>query len=220
MVEIKGERVLAPSCCRQPTAGMEVSSDSARAVHSQKMIVELLASDMPERTYKTGLRARLLAARARHRHAALRASRAARGRPVASGDGRQPRRLHPVHALRARVPRGAGQRRHRLRVPRRAFEDRVRSRRPDGRVDVRRLRRMRAGVPDGRARAGARRVRAADRPQGRLRVSVLRRRLPDHVQHPGQPDRSRRRPRRSRQSRAAVRQGPLRLRLRAATRIG
>src|SRR5437867_2091501 len=53
MVEIKGERVLAPSCCRTPTAGMEVSSISARAVHSQKLIVELLASDMPERTYKT-----------------------------------------------------------------------------------------------------------------------------------------------------------------------
>jgi formate dehydrogenase major subunit len=32
---------------------MEVSSESERAVHSQKMIVELLASDMPERTYKT-----------------------------------------------------------------------------------------------------------------------------------------------------------------------
>jgi formate dehydrogenase major subunit len=53
MVEIKGERVLAPSCCRSPAAGMEVSSVSERAVHSQKMIVELLASDMPGRTYKT-----------------------------------------------------------------------------------------------------------------------------------------------------------------------
>ena len=53
MVEIKGERVLAPSCCRQPAKGMEVSSASERALHSQKMIVELLASDMPERTYKT-----------------------------------------------------------------------------------------------------------------------------------------------------------------------
>jgi len=52
MVEIKGERVLAPSCCRQPSAGMEVTSDSARAVHSQKMIVELLASDMPDRSYR------------------------------------------------------------------------------------------------------------------------------------------------------------------------
>src|SRR5689334_20198001 len=52
MVEIKGERVLAPSCCRAPTTGMEVSSTSARAVHSQKMVVELLASDVPERVYK------------------------------------------------------------------------------------------------------------------------------------------------------------------------
>src|SRR4030095_7137653 len=52
MVEIKGERVLAPSCCRQPSAGMEVTSDSARAVHAQKMIVELLASDVPARVYK------------------------------------------------------------------------------------------------------------------------------------------------------------------------
>ena len=47
MVEIKGERVLAPSCCRQPTAGMEVTSDSARAVASQKMVLELLLADMP-----------------------------------------------------------------------------------------------------------------------------------------------------------------------------
>ena len=52
MVEIKGERVLAPSCCRQPVAGMEVSSDSPRAVHSQKLVLELLASDMPERVYR------------------------------------------------------------------------------------------------------------------------------------------------------------------------
>ena len=48
------------------------------------------------------------------------APRAAGARPLASGDGGQPRRLHPVHALRARLPRGAGQRRHRLRAARRA----------------------------------------------------------------------------------------------------
>ncbi len=48
MVEIKGERVLAPSCCRQPAKGMEVSTDSARAVASQKMVLELLMSDMPK----------------------------------------------------------------------------------------------------------------------------------------------------------------------------
>ncbi|HEY2864968.1 MAG TPA: formate dehydrogenase subunit alpha [Casimicrobiaceae bacterium] len=52
MVEIKGERVLAPSCCRSPTAGMEVTSDSPRALHSQKLVVEMLAADVPARVYK------------------------------------------------------------------------------------------------------------------------------------------------------------------------
>jgi len=47
MVEVKGERVLAPSCCRTPKDGMEVTTDSARAVASQKMVLELLLSDMP-----------------------------------------------------------------------------------------------------------------------------------------------------------------------------
>jgi formate dehydrogenase major subunit len=50
VVEIKGERVLAPSCCRYPQAGMEVTTDSARAKASQKMVVELLLSDVTEET--------------------------------------------------------------------------------------------------------------------------------------------------------------------------
>ena len=52
MVEIKGERVLAPSCCRTPAPGMEVTSNSPRAVHSQKMVLELLAADVPDTVYK------------------------------------------------------------------------------------------------------------------------------------------------------------------------
>jgi formate dehydrogenase major subunit len=51
MVEIKGERVLAPSCCRYPKEGMEVTTNSARAVTSQKMSIELLLSDLPETSY-------------------------------------------------------------------------------------------------------------------------------------------------------------------------
>ena len=51
MVEIKGERVLAPSCCRYPKDGMEVTTDSPRAVTSQKMSIELLLSDVPETSY-------------------------------------------------------------------------------------------------------------------------------------------------------------------------
>jgi formate dehydrogenase major subunit len=48
VVEIKGERALAPSCCRYPTPGMEVTTNSPRALTSQKMVLELLMSDMPE----------------------------------------------------------------------------------------------------------------------------------------------------------------------------
>src|SRR5436190_20151347 len=51
VVEVKGERVLAPSCCRFPTQGMEVTTDSPRALASQKMVLELLMSDMPETQY-------------------------------------------------------------------------------------------------------------------------------------------------------------------------
>jgi formate dehydrogenase major subunit len=51
MVEIKGERVLAPSCCRYPKDGMEVTTNSPRALTSQKMSLELLLSDVPETAY-------------------------------------------------------------------------------------------------------------------------------------------------------------------------
>ncbi|HEV7803472.1 MAG TPA: 2Fe-2S iron-sulfur cluster-binding protein, partial [Burkholderiales bacterium] len=48
VVEVKGERVLAASCCRRPSPGMEVTTNNTRSVHSQKMVLELLLSDMPE----------------------------------------------------------------------------------------------------------------------------------------------------------------------------
>ncbi len=51
VVEVAGERVLAPSCCRAPTEGMKVTTDSERAVGAQKMVLELLLSDMPEKEY-------------------------------------------------------------------------------------------------------------------------------------------------------------------------
>jgi formate dehydrogenase major subunit len=52
VVEVKGERTLAPSCCRSASAGMEVQSKSERAVKSQKMVLEMLLSDMPDAGYK------------------------------------------------------------------------------------------------------------------------------------------------------------------------
>ena len=47
VVEIAGERALAPSCCRAPKDGMQVQARSTRAVAAQKMVLELLQSDMP-----------------------------------------------------------------------------------------------------------------------------------------------------------------------------
>jgi len=47
VVEIDGERTLAPSCCRKPTADMKVRTASERARKSQEMVLELLLSDMP-----------------------------------------------------------------------------------------------------------------------------------------------------------------------------
>jgi formate dehydrogenase major subunit len=52
VVEIAGERTLAPSCCRSATPGMQVRTDSERAVKSQKMVLEMLLADLPEQGYK------------------------------------------------------------------------------------------------------------------------------------------------------------------------
>ncbi|MCG8622385.1 MAG: 2Fe-2S iron-sulfur cluster-binding protein, partial [Proteobacteria bacterium] len=47
MVEIEGERVLAASCIRQATEGMVVTTDTAKAKHARKLVLELLAADQP-----------------------------------------------------------------------------------------------------------------------------------------------------------------------------
>ena len=52
VVEIAGERTLAPSCCRAPSAGMQVQTNSPRALKSQQMVLEMLLSDMPDVGYK------------------------------------------------------------------------------------------------------------------------------------------------------------------------
>ncbi|MEK9971698.1 MAG: 2Fe-2S iron-sulfur cluster-binding protein, partial [Ferrovibrio sp.] len=50
MVEIEGERVLAPSCKRTPTEGMKVVSASERASKARALVMELLVADQPART--------------------------------------------------------------------------------------------------------------------------------------------------------------------------
>ena len=51
MVEIEGERVLQPACVCRPAASMVVHTNSLRARHAQKMVLELLQSDMTEHPY-------------------------------------------------------------------------------------------------------------------------------------------------------------------------
>ena len=81
VVEIKGERVLAPSCCRHPRTGMEVTTDSRRALTSQKMVLELLLSDIADRSYTLNSELDLWARR------------------LAVGEPRFPARAQPVEDL-------------------------------------------------------------------------------------------------------------------------
>lgn len=48
MVEIEGERTLAASCIREPSEGMVVNTQTARATSARKMVMEMLLADQPE----------------------------------------------------------------------------------------------------------------------------------------------------------------------------
>ena len=52
VVEIEGERVLAPSCCRSVSAGLQVQTASERAKKSQRMVLEMLLADLPDAGHK------------------------------------------------------------------------------------------------------------------------------------------------------------------------
>ncbi len=49
MVEVDGERTLVASCIREPSEGMVVTTNSARAETARKMVVEMLLADQPEK---------------------------------------------------------------------------------------------------------------------------------------------------------------------------
>ena len=49
MVEVEGERTLVASCQREITDGMVINTNSLRVRNSQKLIIELLLSDQPDR---------------------------------------------------------------------------------------------------------------------------------------------------------------------------
>ncbi|HZV92070.1 MAG TPA: 2Fe-2S iron-sulfur cluster-binding protein, partial [Caldimonas sp.] len=52
VVEVDGERTLAPSCCRNVQAGMKVQTGSERAKKSQRMVLEMLLADLPDEGFK------------------------------------------------------------------------------------------------------------------------------------------------------------------------
>ncbi len=159
MVEIEGERVLAASCIRTPSPGMKVKTQTDRAKTARKMVAELLLTDQPEirvahdpdsELWKTVTRLKVEAGRFPKRKSAevpppdrshvamavnldaciqcnlcVRACREVQVNDVIGMAGTRPRR-----------------------------KNRVRLRRSDGGVDLRRLRRMRPGLSDRRADAG------------------------------------------------------------------
>ncbi len=51
MVEIEGERVLAASCIRTPTPGMKVKTQTDRAKTARRMVAELLITDQPDQAH-------------------------------------------------------------------------------------------------------------------------------------------------------------------------
>ena len=51
MVEIEGERTLQPSCIRTISEGMIINTKNNRVKHSQKLVLELLDSDISKKVY-------------------------------------------------------------------------------------------------------------------------------------------------------------------------
>ena len=156
MVEIEGERVLAACCIRKPAEGMKVKSASERAKASRKMVFELLVADQPERETAHDPRSKFW-------NWTDKIGIAATSRFPQHGKA-APDRSHPAMAvnLDACIQCNLCVRACRevqvndvigMAGARPSRKNSVRLRRSDGPIDLRCLRRMRAGLPDGRADA-------------------------------------------------------------------
>jgi formate dehydrogenase major subunit len=139
MVEIEGERVLARLCMRKPRVGMKVKSPASAPPKAQKMVMELLVTDQPARATSHDPTSKFWgwAEKTGSRRAAFPAAERWATDASHPGHAGQPRCLHPVRAVRARLPRGAGQRRDRHGLPQCRRQAGLRLRRPDGRVHLR-----------------------------------------------------------------------------------
>ena len=115
-----GARVFAAACVRPCEEGMEVTTTSDRIDAQRAMLTELLLSDQPDPEHdpketKTADNELLVLVRQYGVEQGQRdpARRGPRDRRLEPGHLGQPRRVHPVRPLRARVRRHPGQRRDR-----------------------------------------------------------------------------------------------------------
>jgi formate dehydrogenase major subunit len=105
MVEIKDERTLAASCIREPAEGMVVTTNSARAVSARKMVVEMLMTDQPARDASHDKSSHLWDMADANGIDQSRFPKLEKGRHECELG-----RMYSMRALRAGVPRGAGER--------------------------------------------------------------------------------------------------------------
>ena len=115
-----GARVYAAACVRPCEEGMEVKTNTERVERNRAMLTELLLADQPDPAQDpketTTADNELLRSGAPVRRRAGRrhpAGARARDRRLQPRDRGQPRRVHPLRPLRARLRRHPGQRRHR-----------------------------------------------------------------------------------------------------------
>lgn len=129
VVEIEGERALAASCSRTPSEGMVAKSQDGRPRKAQRLVLELLQSDMAE---------------TRHTHrneldhwwqkngvgqAPFPCPQTTGCGPLTSRHYGEPGCLHPMHPVSARLSRRAGQQCDRLCPSRRRLDYCIRRRR-------------------------------------------------------------------------------------------
>jgi formate dehydrogenase major subunit len=225
VVEVEGERTLAPSCCRAVHARHEgARRQRARAPSRQNLVLELLLADLPAQGHKW------LDDDAAQPHGELSEWAARAGRPPrdalqtlqreqpapdlsAPRHGGQPGRLHPVHALRARLPRA--QVNDVIGYAGRGAEARIVFDLDDpmGASSCVACGECVQACPTGALMPKTLVGPTSGSTAGRLGLPLLRRGLPDHLPRAGQRIVSVEWPRRPGQPRPAVRQGALRLRL-------
>ena len=226
VVEIDGERTLAAICCRTPGAGHGgAHRQRAGARQPQRMVLELLLADCPKPATVERRRRRAAGdsrpgpTPGRRGAAALAALRASRRRPTCRTRRWRSSSTPASSAGAACAPaarsRSTTSSATRLRGAQRRSSSTSTTRwahRPASACGE-----CVQACPTG-ALLPRRRDARHRRPStdaGRLGVPVLRRRLPGHLPRARRAHRRRRRARRPGQPRPAVRQGPLRLRLRA-----